>query len=66
MSADLNPARARLAELRAELAEGERALAELDLRRERLVTNMLRISGAVQVLEELAAAEAAPAVPAGV
>ena len=47
----------RLAELREELAAGEQALAEIDERRERLVTSMLRISGAVQVLEELAAAE---------
>jgi len=47
----------RLAELREELGNGEQALAELDERRERLVTSMLRISGAVQVLEELAAAE---------
>lgn len=46
---------ARLAELREELTAGERALAELDGRREQLVTSMLRISGAVQVLEELAA-----------
>jgi len=44
----------RLTELREELATGERALAELDQRREHLVTSMLRISGAVQVLEELA------------
>lgn len=47
----------RLAELREELAAGEQALAEIDERRERLVTSMLRISGAVQVLEELATAE---------
>lgn len=47
----------RLAELREELTAGEQALAEIDERRERLVTSMLRISGAVQVLEELAAAE---------
>lgn len=54
----------RLAELRRELAEGERALAELDQRRERLVASMLRIGGAVQVLEELAAAETAEAADA--
>lgn len=54
----------RLAELRDELATGERTLAELDERRERLVTSMLRISGAVQVLEELAAAEAGGAAEA--
>ncbi len=47
----------RLAELRAELEAGEQALADLDQRREQIITSMLRISGAVQVLEELAAAD---------
>jgi hypothetical protein len=47
---------ARLVELRAEHAEGERALADLNARRDLLVSSMLRISGAIQVLEELAAA----------
>jgi hypothetical protein len=51
----MTPIDQRLTELREELATGERALAELDQRREHLVTSMLRISGAVQVLEELAA-----------
>jgi hypothetical protein len=46
----------RLAQLKDELTEGERALGEIDDQRERLVTSMLRISGAVQVLEELLAA----------
>lgn len=54
----------RLLELRNELTEGERALTELDQRRERLVASMLRIAGAVQVLEELAAEVVAEAVPA--
>ena len=54
---------ARLAELREELAAGERALAELDERREQLVTSMLRISGAVQVLDELSEVEERAAVP---
>ena len=54
---------ARLAKLRAQLAEGERALADLDARREQLVANLLRLSGAAQVLAELAA-EAAE-VPGG-
>jgi hypothetical protein len=43
----------RLVDLRAELMEGERALRELDSRRERLVSSMLRIGGAIQVLEEI-------------
>jgi hypothetical protein len=47
----------RLGELRQELVAGEQALAELDQRREHLVASMLRISGAVQVLEELAELE---------
>ena len=46
---------ARLVELRAEHAEGERVLADLNARRDRLVSSMLRISGAIQVLEELVA-----------
>lgn len=45
----------RLVELRAELVEGERAVRELDSRRERLVASMLRIGGAIQALEELVA-----------
>jgi len=43
----------RLAELEAELAAGERLMAELDERRQRLRDSMLRIGGAVQVLREL-------------
>lgn len=46
---------ARLVELRAQHAEGERVLADLNARRDRLVSSMLRISGAIQVLEELVA-----------
>jgi len=49
----------RIEELRAELAKGEQRLAALD--RERAVTRdtILRIQGALQVLEELCAAPAA-------
>ena len=43
----------RLRELRAELDAGQRMLADLDARRADLQTTMLRISGAIQVLEEL-------------
>ena len=62
MSALRKAAEARLAELRAEAAKGEQALAELDARRAELGRMMLRIAGAVQVLEEtLAAADASSA-----
>jgi hypothetical protein len=44
---------ARLVELRAEQAQGERVLADLNARRDRLVSSMLRISGAIEILEEL-------------
>lgn len=46
-------AETRLAQLCRQQAEGEAALAELDAQREQLVANLLRISGAVQVLTEL-------------
>ena len=43
----------RLAELETELQAGERLMAELDDRRQRLRDSMLRIGGAIQVLREL-------------
>lgn len=43
----------RLAELKEEFEAGQKMLAELDEKRERLKESMLRIAGAVQVLEEL-------------
>ncbi len=49
---------ARLAELRAELETGQRMMAELDEKRERLRESMLRIAGAIQVLEEMAGEDA--------
>ena len=42
----------RLRELRAEYEKGEQRLAELDAERLNLERSMLRISGAIQVLEE--------------
>ncbi len=44
---------ARLAELRSELETGQRMLAELEEKREKLRESMLRIAGAIQVLEEM-------------
>jgi len=43
----------RLGELRSESEAGRRMLAELDARRAELQQTLLRIGGAVQVLEEL-------------
>ncbi len=43
----------RLLELKNEFEEGQKMLSELDSRRENLRQTMLRISGAIQVLEEL-------------
>lgn len=43
----------RLGELRAEFEAGRRMLADLDARRGELQQTLLRIGGAVQVLEEL-------------
>jgi hypothetical protein len=48
-------AETRLTLLRRQLAEGEAALAEHDAQREQLVANLLRLSGAIQVLAELLA-----------
>jgi hypothetical protein len=51
--------RSRLESLRSDYAGGERALHELDGRREQLVADLLRVSGAIQVLEELLSTETA-------
>jgi hypothetical protein len=48
--------RARLAELQHDLEVGEHRLAQLDTDRAHLRDTVLRISGAIQVLEELLAA----------
>lgn len=50
----------RLRELQTEFHQGETALAELDAKRENLRETLLRISGAIQVIEELIAAETPP------
>lgn len=56
----------RLNELKAEHDNGQRLLADLDARRDSLRTTLLRIGGAIQVLQEILAAEtasnAAPAI----
>lgn len=51
----------RIEELKAELAAGQQMMQELDEKRSSLSYTMTRISGAVQVLEELAASEEAAA-----
>ncbi|MCU0637210.1 MAG: hypothetical protein MUE87_01100 [Methanothrix sp.] len=43
----------RLDELKAEYDQGEKMLSDLDTRREQVRQTLLRISGALQVLEEL-------------
>lgn len=55
---------ARLDELRSELQKGVQQMEMLDRRRAGLRDTMLRIEGAIQVLEELAAADASPERPA--
>ena len=45
----------RLQELRQQLEKGQQEMTRLDLRRQELRDTMLRISGAIQVIEELLA-----------
>jgi len=52
---------ARLASLREEREKGEQMLAELQARQAALRDTLLRISGAIQVLEEQLGSDAAPA-----
>jgi len=47
----------RLARLRLEYEKGRQELAALERRRQQVETTLLRISGAIQVLEELMATE---------
>jgi prefoldin subunit 5 len=62
--------RGRLEQLRKELQKGEQEMARLDQHRQQLRETMLRIAGAIQVLEELTspiatAEHAEQLVPAG-
>ena len=52
---------ARLAELRSEYDAGLGVMADLQKKEEDLRTTLMRISGAIQVLEEILAAEPPPA-----
>ena len=52
----------RLHQLKDELQKGQQEMARLDLRRQELRDTLLRISGAIQVIEELLAQQA-PASP---
>ncbi|WP_416978249.1 hypothetical protein [Streptomyces sp. T028] len=54
----------RVSELETEYREGQRMLADLEARQADLQQTVLRISGALQVLNELLAADGAP-VPLG-
>ena len=50
----------RLQELRNELESGRKLLDEIETKKVNLQQTLLRISGAIQVLEEMLASEAAP------
>jgi predicted nuclease with TOPRIM domain len=51
----------RLSELKAEYEAGQKMLADLERRQTNLQPTLLRISGAIQVLEEMLDAERQPA-----
>jgi hypothetical protein len=63
VSAVKDQLQARLAELKREYQLGEGQLGELTRRETALRETLLRIAGAIQVLEELLAGPAGPAVP---
>ncbi len=52
----------RLSELKAEFEAGQKMLAELEAKQVNIQQTLLRISGAIQVLEELLAQPTPPAV----
>jgi hypothetical protein len=49
----------RLAELKSEFEAGQKMLADMDIKRKELEDTMLRISGAIQVIEEMLASRPA-------
>lgn len=53
----------RLSELKKEFEEGQKMFSEVESKRENLRQSLLRISGAIQVLEEELAKEAQPPKP---
>jgi prefoldin subunit 5 len=53
----------RLQQLRQEFESGQKMLADLDAKKADLQQTLLRISGAIQVLEEMLAAEEPPTEP---
>ena len=55
-----NPLHTRLGELRLELEKGQRHLDLLDQQRQQVRNTLLRITGAIQVLEELLHEESSP------
>jgi prefoldin subunit 5 len=55
----------RLADLKSEYQAGQKMLADLEAKQADLRQTLLRISGAIQVLEELLHAEQQASVPAG-
>jgi hypothetical protein len=52
----------RLAELKAEFEAGQKMLADLEKKRNEVETTLLRISGAIQVIEEMLATDKKEAV----
>jgi len=55
-----NPLPQRLSQLREEFSNGQTMLVELETQQRQLRESLLRISGAIQVLEEVMAAEQTP------